>query len=453
MCAAAGALLVPQLATAAEADVQAQLKQMQERMGQLEDRLQATTDQLEATQKKANEQQQLIEKSGLANTSGASGLAAFLETLEVAGHVSTSYNYNFNRPDGYTPLVNANGIRPFQGDSNSFALDQLNFALSRSVSPDQRAGFVTSIYYGETARVLNQIVDGCHGSTLVFDTAGCDSGYGNQVHVSNAYVQYLIPGAEVKAQAGIWQTLLGAEVIDDNANFNISRSLLFNALPFEHVGILLSKKYESGIDWAAGVVNGFDQSNGADVNKSKSYIGRIGYTQEKWALGVNGYWGTEQQAVENQHTSIVDAVLNLTPTSDLKAYVESTFIWSQFGSAPNDFYYGFAAAARYALTERLGISLRGEWTKDRESEYFNPLLPDGTGAVAAGDGTKIWEATTTLDYALTDHLMARAEFRYDKANVTSSSFNGVFVSQGKPGAARDLQNNQETIAGQLIYTF
>jgi len=476
--AAAGAMLAPQLAVADDAAVLQQLQQMQERMGQLEDRLQATTDQLEATQKKSDEQQALIEQAGLANTTGGSGLAAFLETLNIGGHISTQYNYNFNRPDGFSPLVNANGLRAFDRDANGFSLDQFNLDLSRDISPEQRAGFVASIYMGKTARVLNQIIDGCRvvgvnnvttglrdstGAPVVgFDgepafpiyqvdsATNCNSGDGNNIHLSNAYVQYLIPGTEIKAQMGLWQTFIGAEVIDANGNYNISRSLLFaNAIPFEHLGLLFSKKYESGIDWAIGLVNGWDASNGADINKSKGTLGRIGYAQDIWAIGLNGYYGMEQVANEDSNRTLFDLVLNLNPTDDFSMYFNADYGMEQFDSGGQDRWYGFALAGRYAITERLGASLRGEWMKDRKSLFFNPEFQQ----LLFGEGSQLWEITTTLDYALTDHLMARAEFRYDRANLKGTSNNGVFVSQQKDGIARGRQSNQQTVTGELVYTF
>ena len=191
-------------AVAGADDVQTQMQQMQDRMGQLEDRLQATTDQLEATQQRATDQQELIEKAGLARDGSASGIASFLETLEIGGHVSTSYNYNFNRPgkgsSTSTGNLAGNGLRAFDTDSNSFALDQLKIQLERSVSPEQRAGFRGDIYFGKTARILNSLTDG--GLAAYANGVGD----GNEVHLSQAHVQYMIPNFDIKRIAGLFQT-------------------------------------------------------------------------------------------------------------------------------------------------------------------------------------------------------------------------------------------------------
>lgn len=476
---AAGLLALPAVSLADE--VQDQLKQMQERMSQLEDRLQATTDQLEATQQRAEDQQQVIEAAGLAKDGRQSGIASFLETLEVGGHVATSYNYNFNRPDNGGTNFGANGLRAFDTDSNGFALDQLKLQLERPVSPEQRAGFRADIYYGKTARILNSITDGVKTTTTTSfsDTNGNgvadvgeitsatttvddrNVGDGNEVHLSQAYVQYLIPNVDMKLQAGLFQTFIGAEVIDTWANYNISRSLLFtNAIPFEHLGVLLTKKYESGIDWGVGLVNGWDPSNGADLNNNKGLLARIGYGQDTWALGVNGYYGSnETVGDDSDQRGLVDVVLNLKPTDSLSMYLNADFGWEQFdldtaGTAdPDDFWYGFAAAGRYAITDRLGVSLRGEWMKDVESMFFS-----GGGVSTAGSPVSVWELTATLDYALTESLIARLEGRSDWANLGDHTSDRLFLGDSDCnslacGTSLRRQSNQQTVSAELVYKF
>lgn len=448
--ASTGLLAMPAVAVAD--DTQMQLQQMQQRMSQMEDRLQATTDQLEATQQRATDQQELIEKAGLARDSSASGIAAFLETLEIGGHVSTSYNYNFNRPhkglSSGTGNLGGNGLRAFDTDSNGFALDQLKIQLERPVSQDARAGFRGDIYFGKTARILNSITDGA----LASDANGV--GDGNEVHLSQAYAQYLIPNVDIKLQAGLFQTIMGAEVIDSPANYNISRSLLFaNAIPYEHLGILATKKYESGIDWGIGLVNGWDPSTGPDLNNNKGLLARLGYGQDMWALGVNGYYGgNETVNDESNQRGLVDIVLNLKPIDSFSMYFNADFGWQQYNTSgavvrqPDDFWYGFAMAGRYAVTDRLGVSLRGEWMRDIESTFFNP-----NGAGVLGERSSVYEITGTVDYALTQNLIARAEFRHDRGQLENTS-DRLFRGDSDT-SSNSMQKNQQTLAAELIYKF
>jgi uncharacterized coiled-coil protein SlyX len=82
-------------------DVQDQLQRMEDRMAEMEDRLQATNDQLEAANDVVTRQQEVIDRSGIADqTAGSSGVAAFLDSLELGGWLAGSYFYNFNDPNG-----------------------------------------------------------------------------------------------------------------------------------------------------------------------------------------------------------------------------------------------------------------------------------------------------------------------------------------------------------------
>ncbi|MFP8880703.1 MAG: outer membrane beta-barrel protein, partial [Myxococcota bacterium] len=64
-----------------------------------------------------------------------------------------------------------------------------------------------------------------------------------------------------------------------------------------------------------------------------------------------------------------------------------------------------------------GVSLRGEWV-GFEDDYFGiscntrDTPPAATGCTGYGNDQNLWEITTTLDHALTDHLTVKAEVAY-----------------------------------------
>ncbi len=157
-------------------------------------------------------------------------------------------------------------------------------------------------------------------------------------------------------------------------------------------------------------------------------------------------------------------------------YLNFDLGWEDFaGSAPainqkTTFWWGVAMAGRYAITDRLGFSLRGEYFKDDRSGFFctrgaaypgnstfTACPPPGTAFAPANFASTAYEATATLDYALTSNLTARAEFRADWVNNQRGS-NAFFragsdraPNPGIPGPG--LQSNQQTIAAQLYYRF
>ena len=99
-----GFVLAP-LASQAD-DMQDQMQRMEDRMANMEDRLQATNDQLDAANDVVGRQQEIIDRSGIADQTASSGVAAFLDSLELGGWLAGSYFYNFNDPRwSFTPAV------------------------------------------------------------------------------------------------------------------------------------------------------------------------------------------------------------------------------------------------------------------------------------------------------------------------------------------------------------
>ena len=97
------------------------------------------------------EQSELIEQSGLAETRGSSsGLPGFLGEITIGGSVAASYLYNLNDPNdadrdglGYDNSGLNNRLYPLHPDHNSFALDAVWFEIEREVS---ELGGIKSLY-------------------------------------------------------------------------------------------------------------------------------------------------------------------------------------------------------------------------------------------------------------------------------------------------------------------
>ena len=119
---------LPMSATASTSDdVDAKFRAMEARMTELEDKLDSANDQLEVAADRLQSQQVVIDRVQT-DVEASSGLASFLDTLEIGGWVSASYSYNLEDVDGVA-LGGANSgavaASPFKADSNSFSFDQL----------------------------------------------------------------------------------------------------------------------------------------------------------------------------------------------------------------------------------------------------------------------------------------------------------------------------------------
>ncbi|HEU4427801.1 MAG TPA: outer membrane beta-barrel protein, partial [Myxococcota bacterium] len=207
-------------ANAEPADVDARFAEMQARIEQLEAKLAAQGDELAAAK--------AAPAAPAATPDVAADGQSFFDTINASGFVAASYFYNFNDPDGGSLGGSNAPVDLLHPDSNSFSLDQLWLTLSRDVSEEQRAGFRADFAYGKTASILS-------GDNN-------DGAAGNDFDLYQGYVTYLAPiGEGVTIQAGKFATLIGAEVAQANANWNITRGNVYNFLqPINHTGLLAS---------------------------------------------------------------------------------------------------------------------------------------------------------------------------------------------------------------------
>ncbi len=438
---------LPMSATASTSDdVDAKFRAMEARMTELEDKLDSANDQLEVAADRLQSQQVVIDRVQT-DVEASSGLASFLDTLEIGGWVSASYSYNLEDVDGGALFGSNSGevlANPFKADSNSFSFDQLWFELERPVSEENRAGFRADIVYGKTAGLLSGLTGG-------------DGFSGNDLEVYQAYVQYLAPlGDGVTFQAGKFATLIGAEVVQAPYNFNITRGQVYNLFqPITHTGILASTS-AGPVDISVGLVNGtrnFPASD-IDVNKNKSVLWAIsGSPSETVSLSLAGVHGAAQEAggggKSGDKETIIDLNVGWSPSESFESYVNADYISTDdrdFGDVDG---FGVAVAGRYALSERTGISARVEYIDlEREGIGFASDIP-----------LEIFTLTGTIDHKLANNLTIRGELRYDSIEDAGSGSSaeklffddkGRTVLSGVPGAGEDDQ----ILAGvEVIYTF
>jgi hypothetical protein len=474
--------LAPSFASANDANVDQQLQQMQNRMQQMEDKLQATTDQLESANQRVDEQSQLIEQSGLAETRGASnGLPGFLGQITVGGWVSSTYFWNLNHPtdtnrdwqagpgvtctgtdSGSTPgecggLGGTNqGINgayyPLHPDNNSFALDQVWFEIERPIDEENRAGFRLDTVYGKTGALLNGGGPSNRRDGISDDTS---------IYINQGYVQYLAPiGDGLTFKAGKFGTLIGYEVAQTVYNQNITRSSVYNLLePIDHIGVLASYAFgDSGFDAAVGGVNGFFPDS-PDRNEDKSVIGHVGWANEMLSVGLNGIWGGEVTGFDGNESGLINLLVKVNPTDRLALYVNGDYRWIDASGDP--YAWGVEAGGRFAITDRTGVSLRGEYVADNDNFLnFGGYQTTTVGGVTFTDfvptDIETWGVTGTIDHLLTDQLMVRAEVRWDAIDKTTGGVNnGEFFhgSINNNGSDGGLSSNQVVLGAEVIYNF
>lgn len=267
------------------------------------------------------------------------------------------------------------------------------------------------------------------------------------VDVTQAYAGYT--SGPFSLIAGKFETLAGAEVIEDPADVNISRSILFGyAVPFTHTGARLTYAPNALVALIAGLNNGWDNLKGPGGPKTAelgaAYTGSVVSLTAQSYLGMerasNAQWSATGDSPAG-HRSLVDVVgtYHATPKLTLVGNLDSARqtavplagasgmpIAGPLGIAS---WNGVAGYVEYQFTGKLSAALRGETFADR-------------GGYRTGYDQQWGETTLTLAYAPSAPLAFRIEGRADHSN------HPVWADQ--TGA---LHGTMQSVAAQALVKF
>jgi len=331
--------------------------------------------------------------------------------VDINALVATDYQYSFNRPSSHRVQLHV-----FDLNAPSFMVNDAALFVSRQ-REDESFGFMINFDFGETSQVVN--------------------GVDNQAIPSlrEAYLTYKLPwlmattNKPITIKAGKFVTLLGYEVIKTWSNFNpnIANSIQFgNAIPFTHTGGLVNLPVLDQLSFDLGLVNGWD--NITDNNNGVTFLGGMGITPiDMLSMYISGTYGPEQANRSGaSQRGVISANATVKATDYLTFVIDGT--WgnetSVFLPASGGFgtgvWYGLAGYIIWQATDKLQLVLRPEMFDDADGVRTGAATTDLFGLnpnekAFKGSGT-VWAITPTVAYQLTTHILARAEYRYDRAS-------------------------------------
>lgn len=373
------------------------------------------------------------EKPGLPTLELPSGLAG----LQMSGYADISYIYNFAESDPGSSS-RTNRVRTFDVEPNGFTPQAFELVLEKPMDDQMPIGFRTDLFMGDDASVIK-------ATGLGRPATSGDADF----DVQQLYITAKAPvGDGIDFKVGKFVTLLGAEVIESPANWNFSRSYMFGfAIPFTHTGILASYPLGEFGSVTTGVVNGWDIVD--DNNKAKSLLGNVTLTPlEGVTLSFNGITGAERSGDNRNDRTVFDFVATYQPLEKLTLMAnydyghESGLVQGSAGTAGFDSadWTGLALYAKYDLTDTWSLAGRTEWFDDKDA------VRAGGGGLTGLGGTfndiDFYEWTLTSQWKLHEHVLARLEYRHDKADED------VFFHD-----AAGFINYQDTVAAEMIYHF
>jgi hypothetical protein len=350
------------------------------------------------------------------------------------------YEYNFDRPIGRVNL-----LRAYDVSSNSFSLNQAAIVIERAANPseDRRFGVRLDLQYGQATETLQ-------GSAANEPRP--------QVYrpLFQVYGTYVAPiGSGLTIDFGKWASALGIENNYTKDQFNYSRSLLFDFLPFYHMGVRASYNLTPRINVAYWLVNGAEQTEDFNGFKSQAFIFTLKpASQVTWNM--NYYFGQEQRdvvpvlnpglptgptqpglpvqsitPVPNGRLHIFDSYVTWSATPRLTLAGEADYLIKRvFSSSAPRHDSGGAAYARYQFAPKFALAARAEYLSDR-------------GGLFSGATQTLKETTLTAEYEFAEGFLVRQEWRRDFSNQP-------FFRTSAPGI---LKKEQNTATIGLVWWF
>jgi hypothetical protein len=417
----AGALFFLDSSFVVARDDATELKQQIIELRSLVEKLQTRVDELEKhsqIQQPADPapQQQVQTQAAPAPPASPSAAARpdFLHGTTINLLLDGYYGYNFNDPIGRVNL-----LRAYDVSSNAFSLNQAALVLESATDPDngKRFGVRLDLQYGQATETLQ-------GNPLNEPRPDI---YRN---VFQAYGTYVFPiGKGLTVDFGKFASSLGIEGNYTKDQINYSRSYWFDFLPFYHMGIRATYKFNDKLAFNYWIVNGTqqtepfngfkDQFAGFTIAPNKNVIWNVNYYlgQEHPDVtffpngGAPPNLPTEQgvpfEPIPNPPAGklhIFDTYVSwqttpkLTFALEVDDEIERLFTYS----APSHT-DGGAVYQRYQLTPKFALAGRAEYLSDR-------------GGLFTGVTQALKETTFTTEYKFYEGFLARGEWRRDFSN-------------------------------------
>jgi hypothetical protein len=404
---------VAMVATSAGAtDVQDEMREMREMVLKLQDRI-------EAQQSQIDEQEGVIREAGLEEERGSSSaMSSFLESTDFSGWVAASYFWNFNNPRKPNNGVNNTYSNPFHPDHNSFQFDEAWFVMDRAPTEESPAGFHFEITYGATATAFSNT------------NGGSGNLNGNDLWIPSANVSYMTPFGPT-VTAGKFGTTVGYEVAGAPSNVNITRGFTYNLFqPISHTGATVSQDFDGGFTTTVGIVNGFGTEQ-FDTNMAKGFLWQVGWGNDSMTLLFNGVYDNDV-AGQGDEQYVLDVVAEMTPADNVLLWANYDYIRTDDVGGVDVKGHGLALGGRVGVTDDLGLGGRFEYG------HFDNFA-------GSNDNGDLYSWTMTTDYALTDNLTWKVEYKYEATDDLADAY--------PKGNSGKLADDAHYVGTQVYYEF
>jgi hypothetical protein len=365
-----------------------------------------------------------------------------VSSTTLSGYVSTTAIWN---PGSGNAALPGGSFGPSGAAAqDGFSLDVISLSLSKALDESEwAAGYNAQLWFGQNGP----------------NSIGGVNQVGNDTIIKNANVDLRVPvGNGIDVKMGIFDSIIGYESTDFNANPNYSRNFGWGLEPTTHEGVLLSYNVNEMISVSAGIANANTPTLGGNgrggAESQKSYMASVALTAPDsmgFLSGATLYAGVLdglQGAGSNADTSNIYVGATIpTPVEGLAVGVSwdyrlengpnSSAVATATGGTSGAWATALAGYVSYNVTEKIAAHYRIDWAKGTDGT-FGPNRADNN--ITAD---KVLSNTLTLDYKAWENVISRLELRWDH------SLDG----QKRYGSGAQGTKNDMTVAANVIYQF
>lgn len=331
--------------------------------------------------------------------------ATLPDGLTITGYTEMHFGYDFGDPSIGASNERIIVQRGYDNRHNTFQVDNVLLDTTYQRGPIQTK---LALQFGSTPASYYALDRVGAGTTAV-------SGTGPELfkYIQQALITArLNESGTVTAQAGLFVTPVGPEVLAVKDNWNWSRSNVFYGLPCYHVGAKLNWIPADKWTLTALVMNGWN--NAIDINGGKTLGVQAAYAGEVVTGSVLFFTGQERGdnvAEGKPWRHMLDAWMQVAVHErlSLMAHVNAGLEDHNIGKQT---WLAAALYARLKMAERWFLAVRGD--------VFTEQVPTNAAGVTATanyyPASRMQSVTGTVEWKATDFISLRAEVRNDGAN-------------------------------------
>lgn len=361
----------------------------------------------------------LVALAATAAPTQAQGTTSPFASLRFGASLEGYYQVNTNRPpDRVVPL------RAYDTRSDTFSIQQTVIVIESAVSvaDGRRLGGRVDLQFGQAT----ETVQGSAGNEPRPDTYR---------HLWQAYGTYVFPvGRGLQADFGKFGSNLGYETNFAKDNSHFSRALLFNVLPFYHMGVRLTLPVSDDVTLMYALTNGIQQTEDFNTFKS-SHVTVIVKPSSRVTWTTSYYVGKEQPddgapGGPEGVFKVFDSYLAYTASAALALGLDVNHVSNQVQRIGQPLsLQGTGAYVRYRLGTPAALAVRYERLDDE--------------GLIGGVTQLLQELTATVEHTFAEGFLVRAEFRRDWSDTR-------FFPGREPG---DVRRRQNTALLGLVWWF